>query len=222
MNLSVRPAWKPFAHLSACILGQFALVITITLFKHDFYNSILFDSINACGLGLGALIVSRSRGMTFFTFKPCWSYCVFALTLGVLAGFLDLQVWTPGRSCPPVSNFAILKAMVTSHAWLKVGLLIVPVCLLYPLFEEIVFRGIFLDGLRERFLSAWPPLLISSGVFASLHMTSTTGLRPILDLFALALALAWLTLRTRSLLPAFLLHAAYNSTELLVVSCRQL
>ena len=146
---------------------------------------------------------------------------MFALIFGALTGFLDLQVWAAGRPCPPLSNFATLKAMVTSHAWLNVGLLIVPVCLLYPLFEEIVFRGIFLDGLQAQFRSAWPPLLVSSGVFALLHLTSVADIRPILDLFALALALAWLTLRTRSLLPAFLLHAAYNSTELLLVFCRQ-
>lgn len=221
MNLSVRPALQPYAHLAACILAQFALVIAITLFKHDYYNSICFDLVNACGLGLGALVVSRSSGVGCWTFKPCWSYGGFALAAGVLAGFLDLQVWAAGRSSGLASNVAILKALVASHAWLRAGLLFIPVCILYPLFEEIVFRGIFLGGLRGRFRSAWPPMLVSSGVFALLHLTSVAAARPILDLFALALALAWLTLRTGSLMPAFLLHAAYNSTELLLVSCRQ-
>lgn len=81
-------------------------------------------------------------------------------------------------------------------------------CLLTPLIEECLFRGVLLH--------AAPPavgLPLSALAFALAHGLNAHA--PALLLFGLALG--YLTLRTRSLRPALLLHAAFNLVNLLLI-----
>lgn len=81
-----------------------------------------------------------------------------------------------------------------------------------PIFEEIAFRGCFFAGLQawmkqRRVLSFWLPALLTSFGFAAIHPQGP----------AAWLALGWvgmmgciLTYRTRSILPAIVMHAVHN------------
>lgn len=76
--------------------------------------------------------------------------------------------------------------------------------------EELFFRGAILSGLR-RDLPAWRVVLWQAVLFGAVH-ASIYRFAPTAVLGAL---LAALTLRTRSLLPAVLLHIAYNGSLVL-------
>ncbi len=77
--------------------------------------------------------------------------------------------------------------------------------------EELLFRGPILQGLSAS-LGRLSGVLISSFLFAVMHMSPAR----LFPQFALGVLLAALTLRTRSLLPAILVHVAHNSIAVLM------
>ncbi|MEJ1167426.1 CPBP family intramembrane glutamic endopeptidase [Variovorax sp. CCNWLW235] len=80
------------------------------------------------------------------------------------------------------------------------------VCVMAPLLEEMLFRGIVLRGFLQRY-SRWQAILGSALLFGVAHMNIyqfVVGL-------VLGTVLGWLYERTRSLIPCIALHAAYNT-----------
>jgi len=71
--------------------------------------------------------------------------------------------------------------------------------------EELVFRGVFL-GLLRRVGSTRYAVLMSSAGFAIIHMSVFR----FLPTFILGVLMASVVVRTRSIVPAMLLHAVYN------------
>lgn len=84
---------------------------------------------------------------------------------------------------------------------------------LAPFLEELLFRGILLLWLRRLF-GPWPAILLSSAVFAVLHVDAWPAPIP---LFVLALFLGYLTYRTSSLVAPIVLHATFNGVSMLVL-----
>jgi membrane protease YdiL (CAAX protease family) len=86
--------------------------------------------------------------------------------------------------------------------------------LVAPFAEELLFRGLLLDWLRQR-LSVWPSMLILSLVFTLFHnnhlLSGAIGWVAFGGRFCLGMAAALLTVRYKSLRPAFVLHATFNS-----------
>lgn len=78
------------------------------------------------------------------------------------------------------------------------------VAVVVPLLEEILFRGFLLE-LLVGWIGRRGGVLVSSLAFAALH-----GAEAFLPIFGLALVLAEVKLRTRSLAAAWLIHAVHN------------
>jgi len=76
-----------------------------------------------------------------------------------------------------------------------------------PLVEELVFRGLVFQLLRRR--GFWVAAMGSSALFSAFH-GNPMGF---FSIFALALVMAWQRERSGSLLPGMLLHALYNSSQ---------
>lgn len=97
---------------------------------------------------------------------------------------------------------------------------LVVVCLLViavltPIWEEILFRGAFLDGLTRRFRSGLA-IVLSAALFAAAHFVPLT----FVYLFTLGIALALLRRFHRNIRAPILLYAANNAlvtTTLLAV-----
>jgi membrane protease YdiL (CAAX protease family) len=88
--------------------------------------------------------------------------------------------------------------------------LAVVVASLGPLVEEILFRGVLLSALMQRWRVGWS-VTISAAVFALAHLPSMQWQWYALpDLALLAAALSWLRLRAGSLWPAVLAHGVNN------------
>lgn len=84
---------------------------------------------------------------------------------------------------------------------------IVIACVLAPVLEEMLFRGIILRSFLQQY-GRWTAILFSAAIFGVAHM----NLYQFLVGLVLGSFLGWLYQRSRSLLPCIILHMAYNST----------
>jgi membrane protease YdiL (CAAX protease family) len=91
--------------------------------------------------------------------------------------------------------------------------LILAICFLAPIAEEILFRGILLKGLIDRVSSAWS-ILLSSILFAAIHFSANDTL----TLFVVAVGYSILTIKAGSIWPAILAHIINNSVTLYYLS----
>lgn len=85
------------------------------------------------------------------------------------------------------------------------GIFILFVTIVGPVMEEIIFRGIVLDGLLKNYKPKFS-ILISSAVFAIIHMNPAQTA----SAFIAGLLLGWVYYRTRSLWPCICIHIINN------------
>ena len=105
----------------------------------------------------------------------------------------------------------------------QVILLVLALNLCVGLFEEILFRGILMNGLRRK-LSLPAAIITSSVLFGLLHVVSlgygqspTTTAAQIMVAASLGGLFCVLTLQANSLWPAIILHAVYNSQAMILI-----
>jgi membrane protease YdiL (CAAX protease family) len=92
-----------------------------------------------------------------------------------------------------------------SFGWAVVG-----ICVMPGVFEELAFRGVIF-GTLQRVLGSTEALLVSALMFAILHLLVPS----MPHLFLMGVALAWLRIKTGSLLPGMLTHFTHNLLVLL-------
>lgn len=160
-------------------------------------------ALNLAGLGLGVGLL--------------------ALPISVVAGWLAMVV--AGRILGPVeaerlndleqasSPFAeILSGSVTPG---EVTLILVLLCVIVPIGEELFFRGFVFGALRPLVEEA-PAALLSAAVFAAVHFQ----LIHFMPIFVLGVVVAYAYSRTGSLLPAIIIHGVNNLVAVLATLYR--
>lgn len=145
-------------------------------------------------------------------FHLLWQVPVVILVCGTLQGIflvwltsLGVDTSAAGTADDPLADIAALSA-----PWIVVCFLIIAVAT--PLWEEILFRGAFLDGLTRRVRPA-VAILLSAALFAAVHLV----LLGFVYLFTLGIALALLRRFHRNLWAPVLLHAANNALVTLTI-----
>lgn len=86
------------------------------------------------------------------------------------------------------------------------------VCVIAPILEEMLFRGIILRGFLQNY-SPWRSIFLSSLLFALYHMT----ISQIPVAFITGCFLGWLYVKTKSLWPSIMAHFFYNSLVMMIV-----
>ena len=94
---------------------------------------------------------------------------------------------------------------------MKPGLLYVLAGLAAPVMEELLFRGLLLNRLREKFRAVLC-VILQAAMFGLFHWNLTQGITA----FFLGLVLGHCAVKTRSLLPPVLMHGAANLSGLLL------
>lgn len=74
-----------------------------------------------------------------------------------------------------------------------------------PILEEIMFRGIILDGFLKNY-KPWQAILVSAFMFGAIHGNLAQGI----GAFGIGIVLGWLYWKTNSIWPAILLHFVNN------------
>ncbi len=130
--------------------------------------------------------------------------CAYALILlpMALAAILSSVVF---RNYTTPAHPLSLSFMLLKSPWDWV-LLFVQTAVMAPLVEETLFRGVLYPALREKW-GVWQGIALTSAVFSILHPNMPAGFLP---LFVLGAGMALLYEKSRSLLPAMVLHAINN------------
>ncbi|MCX8007650.1 MAG: CPBP family intramembrane metalloprotease [Coriobacteriia bacterium] len=152
------------------------------------------------GSSLGRALGGRARSLAerFAVLARVVLVVVGARAFGILYGLLMRQAgFVPDSS-------ALLKTFGGRATGLVLAAVLV-VCV-GPVIEEIVFRGVLLQGLMTR-LGAWPAIAVQAVVFAALHRSVWL----FVPMTALGAALGWLAWDRESIRPAIVAHAAYNA-----------
>jgi membrane protease YdiL (CAAX protease family) len=169
------------------VLGDVLLAVTVVVFAWPVRRSIV-----------GLLRVPRmdrvAWGLLLFGPLSLW-----LLNTGVVSAI-------SGLPATPVSDPILELYLAGAPTWTVLLL----VCVTPPLLEEIAFRGVILEQLRDPFGSR-PAVVVVSILFSVIHLAMVS----FLPFAALALVLAALRLRTGSLWPAILGHAMFNGATML-------
>jgi membrane protease YdiL (CAAX protease family) len=125
----------------------------------------------------------------------------------LLAAVGSLLRWL-GIDVVPLPSLDILPRNVV-----QLSFAIVVIAIIGPLAEELIFRGLLLDWLKQK-IGVWAAALILSVIFALLHNNSfnlgAIGAMAFGVRMTLGLASSAFAVRYRSLRASFVMHATFN------------
>jgi membrane protease YdiL (CAAX protease family) len=136
------------------------------------------------------------------------------LAWGVAIGLATALIfpWVVHELRLPSSYYLQYATYIMSHATGLIAAASILVYLLFvPIVEEIVFRGIVLEGLINATNGA-VAVVVSAVVFAGMHAVG--GVAQMAVAFMSGLILGWLYLRTRSIVPTSAAHSIYDTVAL--------
>lgn len=168
--------------------------------------------VQTSGLGLVALGLTRwfpvslPRGASA---RSLGAGAAAGLTVGLLPGWIAAQLQRLGK-VPSVLD--ALSTALQGAAPIDRVLLVVAICLVAPIAEEIAFRGVLWSAIEKGF-GPLAALVTTTGVFMLYHLDpiQTPSLLPT------ALLLGVLRLWRGSLLPCIALHLANNAVAMVVL-----
>lgn len=148
-------------------------------------------------------------------------YTLLGTPVGVVLTFATLVVVNAAATAAgvpsPEVNHGMLEQLQTADRAMILTIIVAAV-VIGPLLEEIVFRGLLQTLLLEMLgrEARWAAIVIASALFASVHLGATTW-HALPGLMVLGIVLGWLYERTGSLLPVYLVHAAFNAVNIAMV-----
>lgn len=138
---------------------------------------------------------------------------IIILSLG--ATILSSELYNLFCSVLPMPEFLVdLFGMMARQ---PLVLALMSIVVLPSLAEEMMFRGLILDGL-SRNCSEKKAIFISALLFGIIHLNPWQFIGG----FVFGLVMAWLVLKSRSLYPGIIVHFVHNLTVLLAVRYRSL
>ncbi len=165
------------------------------------------------GLGWFVLKATRRSPVEYTGLRfPGLAPAVFGLLLGVVNFFavvVPLQYLSQSLMPESWQDIYDVSALFHGQSLVELVLIVAGVSIAAPLFEEFFFRGIFLRGLMAPGGSPTRALLLSSVIFSAFHLDPVGFLARV----ELGLVFGLLLVRTGSLWPSLLAHAANNGVS---------
>jgi membrane protease YdiL (CAAX protease family) len=186
--LELRPLWTDAVRVAIPVLALTALIALGRVSRRDV-----------------GLTLERPRLTLFWVAVPAAA----VLTVGLLAllAAIGLVRWA---GLPPPSGLG--EPMIPRVCWERgyVWREFWHMCVLTPLFEDTLYRGVLAAAL-ERLGGARLAVLGSGVAWASLHVIYDRPVAWVPFYFAFGMLGAWVFLKARSLVPLVVLHAAWNT-----------
>jgi membrane protease YdiL (CAAX protease family) len=194
-----------------CIGAIIAIAVIIFLAKISFARRLK-------GFGLNARTIHKDFFSAFLNLLSVWPLLLLMIILTISLGKL---MWGQDFEMQPHQELELIIA----YPQLPVrALIIFNAVAVVPVFEEMLFRGMFqtmirsaLEGLpfckrlQNKALGAWLSILISSGLFAVAHYDP--GHWP--PLFVLSLSMGYAYEKSGSLFRPIFIHLLFNATSII-------
>lgn len=116
------------------------------------------------------------------------------------------------RNEPAPSN-PVNSLMINASGFLQTLLLLLLTAVAAPLVEELMFRGVFYNGIKQR-VGVWPAIILTGLVFGFVH---PVGIAEMCSLATLGGVFAWMAETRQSLVPSIFGHFLQNSISTLLV-----
>lgn len=196
-------AWILFLIFVAMNIGSSFLVIPFQKSAPNFGFFLAY----CVGMGATYFIARQLRGST-----PTEQVHRFSTGNWMIYPILLLATWACMLFIMPVVELypppewlqELLEDMIdTSSVWAFMSLVVAA-----PLFEELIFRGIILDGFLKQY-SVRKSILWSAFFFGLFHLNPWQ----FITAMGLGVFIGWIYHRTRSLLPCIAIHAFANGTS---------
>jgi uncharacterized protein len=192
-----------------------ALLLARSLLTAPLYAALLAATVNSlCWIG-GYQVLHSSRGWDSVSRR--FSGTRGKILLAAVAGAVGLIILATAVS-QMLTRLGVPMAPLPANAVLtgnlgQLPLVLLVVAVVAPLAEELMFRGLLLDWLRQK-MPAAPAAVTISLLFALLHnnglRSGATGWLVLGDRFLLGMATSFLALRYKTLLPGFVMHSSNN------------
>ncbi len=130
-----------------------------------------------------------------------------------LWGLGQLRAWTMGAESAAWSEQVVQLAYQQLSGWSEIPIWLLIVCLavIPAVCEELFFRGLLLQSLRQKNRD-WVAIVASGLAFGLFHFIVESSVAPLRFLVSasLGMVLAWVCIRTGSVIPSMLLHSVNN------------
>ncbi len=163
------------------------------------------------GFGLNVKTIHKDFVAAFINLLAVWPLILLAIVLTTTFGKL---IWGADYEIQQHEGLD----MITTYSQLPLRILIIIVAaVVAPVLEEMLFRGLFQTAIRSFFgsfrqsHSAWLAIVISSGLFATIH--SNMAHWP--ALFVLTLCMGYAYEKSGSLFRPIFIHALFNGLTVL-------
>lgn len=170
--------------------------------------------------GYRALSVSRGWPRLQIRFAPVERRVVVASAAGAIALIVFIMAVAEILMSMGIKMTGTPDSDVTASDLGQLPIAILFIVIIGPFAEELMFRGLLLDWLRQK-IAAWQAMVLISLLFAALHSHSfgngVAGWLALLDRFLLGMATSFLALRYKSLRPSFVLHAVNNGVAAIAI-----
>jgi len=204
MNLA---EWKLvfLDNLIICVVSLIAMAVTITLAKQNFARRLK-------GFGIDIKTIHKdipAAILNLVTIFPLVTITIIVTSLfGRLLFGVEFQI-TPHEELklltaykqPPVRTIIVITAV-----------------LMAPVFEEMLFRGLFQSMLRSFTQRPWLAIVVSSALFATIHQYPAHWPA----LFALSLCMGYSYEKSGSLIRPILIHSLFNGIVVASVLSHQI
>lgn len=178
-----------------------AIPLVIVLGDQKSGNFDISETLIYCGSALLVIFHgNRQRRSTRFSFGNIPIGLYFLILLMVPAWIVVIE---PVINLIPMNDWA--RKMFEGFrpdGFLKIAMIVAAA----PMLEELLFRGIILEGFLKRY-SPWKAILLSSFLFGLIHLNPWQ----FVVAFGLGNMLGWLYWKTGSLLPCIFLHYVNNT-----------
>ncbi len=209
------PDWQSafLNNASLCMGSIAAMAVIIFLARTSFARRLK-------GFGLNVKTIHKDFGVGFVNLLSVWPFVILMIILTMFFGKL---IWGQGFEMQQHQELELIAA----HSQLPVRVLIVvTVVVVMPVFEEMLFRGLFQTMIRsflgrfcaarskpETYKGVWLSIVIASGLFATIH--SNAGHWP--ALFALSMCMGYAYEKSGSLFRPIFIHSLFNTTSIIFV-----
>ncbi len=200
-------------NLILCISAIMATAVIIFLARVSFARRLK-------GFGLNVKTIHKDFFSAFLNLLSVWPFLILMIILTI---FLGKLIWGQDFEMQPHQELELIRAY--SQLSVRVLIIITAVAIV-PVFEEMLFRGMFqtmirsvLEGfpfcerLQNKALRVWFSILISSGLFAVAHYDP--GHWP--PLFVLSLGMGYAYEKSGSLFRPIFIHSLFNSASIIAV-----